>query len=132
MAILHDLVEIDAGDTFVYDDANMELKTARERVAAERIFGLLPADQNAQFRAVWEEFERGESAEAKFALAIDRLCPILMNYATAGRAWNEHGVGAQRVRDYNLAATEGAPEIQRFIGELLDLAEETGIFREQA
>ena len=132
MAILHDLVEIDAGDTFVYDDANMELKAEREKAAAERIFGLLPEDQNAEFRAVWEEFERGESAEAKFALAIDRLWPILMNYATQGRAWNEHGVSAQWVRDYNLASTGGAPEIQRFIRELLDLASENGVFKGQA
>jgi putative hydrolase of HD superfamily len=127
MAIIHDLVEIDAGDTFVYDNVHQESKVARENAAADRLFGLLPDDQNERFRAIWEEFERGESKEARFALAIDRLCPVLLNYTTHGRSWRESDVSATRVKIYNLDATGGAPEIQNFIGELLDFAVSEGI-----
>jgi putative hydrolase of HD superfamily len=127
MAIIHDLVEIDAGDTFVYDNVHQESKVERENAAADRLFGLLPDDLNAEFRAVWEEFERGESAEARFALAIDRLCPVLLNYTTQGRAWRENDVSATRVLNYNFAATGGAPEIQKFIAELMEFAVQEGI-----
>ncbi|RYG58975.1 HD domain-containing protein [bacterium] len=127
MAIIHDLVEIDAGDTFVYDNVHQESKVAREQAAADRLFGMLPDDQNAEFRAVWDEFELGESPEARFALAIDRLCPVLLNYTTGGRSWSENGVSATRVANYNLSATDGAPNIQKFIGELLEFAVQEGI-----
>lgn len=127
MAIVHDLVEIDAGDTFVYDQAGQNSKVERENAAAARLFGMLPDDQNEEFHAIWQEFERGESKAAKFALAIDRLCPVLLNYATSGRAWNEHGVSATRVRDYNLPATGAAPKIQGFIAALLDFAVQEGV-----
>lgn len=127
MAIIHDLVEIDAGDTFVYDNVHQESKVERENAAAERLFGLLPDDQKTEFRAIWEEFERGESPEARFALAIDRLCPVLLNYTTQGRSWKENGVSATRVANYNLAATGAAPDIQAFIGQLLDFAVEEGV-----
>ncbi len=127
MAIVHDLVEIDAGDTFVYDADGQNSRAERENAAADRLFGMLPDDQNREFRALWEEFEAGESREAQFALAIDRLCPVLLNTATGGRAWKEHGVSAARVRNYNLPATAAAPEIQNFIAALLDFAVEEGV-----
>ena len=132
MAIVHDLVEIDAGDTFVYDQSGQESKVARENAAADRLFGMLEADQEAEFRALWAEFELNESREARFALAIDRLCPVLLNYATQGRAWREPGVGANRVRDYNLPALEGAPEIQNFVATLLDFAVKEGVLAAQS
>ncbi|PQV62736.1 putative hydrolases of HD superfamily [Abditibacterium utsteinense] len=122
MAIIHDLVEIDAGDTFAYDTAGLASKTERENAAADRLFGMLPDDQKTEFRALWQEFESNESAEAKFALAIDRLCPILLNYTTGGRAWRENGVSAAQVVEINGAATNGAPEVQKFIAALIRCA----------
>lgn len=127
MAILHDLVEIDAGDTFVYDLAGIATKTAREAAAADRLFGMLPADQEGEFRALWDEFEAGQSREARFALAIDRLCPVLLNYATGGRTWRENGVGAAQVEKYNVEATVAAPELQKLIADLIGSAVAEGI-----
>ncbi len=127
MVIVHDLVEIDAGDTFVYDVAGLETKAARENAAADRLFGMLPDDQRVEFRALWDEYETCESPEAQFALAIDRLCPVLLNYATGGRTWRENGVSAARIAKYNGDATGGAPELQKFIAALLDCAVEEGV-----
>src|SRR6056297_294642 len=92
MLLIHDLVEIDAGDTFAYDTAAHADKAAREQAAADRLFGLLPADQAAEFRALWDEFESRQTPEAKFAGALDRLQPLLHNLYTHGRSWREHGV----------------------------------------
>lgn len=127
MAIIHDIVEIDAGDTFVYDEAGLETKAAREIAAADRLFGMLPDDLRDEFRGLWDEFELNESPEAKFALAIDRLCPVLLNYATGGRTWRENGVSAARIASYNAAATGGAPEVQALIAAILGCAVEEGV-----
>jgi putative hydrolase of HD superfamily len=97
MVLLHDIVEIDAGDAFLYDDAAQAMKAEREKAAADRIFGLLPEDLCGEFRATWEEFEAGESAEARFAQSLDRLMPMMLNYVTEGRAWQANGVTADRV-----------------------------------
>lgn len=97
MAIVHDLVEIDAGDTFAYDTARMADQHEREAVAAERIFGLLPPDQAAEFRALWDEFEEKATPEAKFATAVDRFQPMLLNVHSKGHAWQKHGVTYDRV-----------------------------------
>ena len=97
MVLVHDIVEVDAGDAFCYDaDANLG-KEERERRAAERIFGLLPADEAAAMRALWEEFEAGESPEASFAVAMDRLQPLLLNFHGGGGSWAEHGVTRSQV-----------------------------------
>ena len=87
MVLIHDIIEIDAGDTYAYDDAGNETKRAREVKAADRLFGLLPDDQRKWLRGLWEEFEEGESAEARFALALDKIQPVLLNDATGGRSW---------------------------------------------
>jgi putative hydrolase of HD superfamily len=87
MLLLHDIVEIDAGDTFAYDPVRRLDQEAREQVAADRLFGLLPAEQAAEFRALWDEFDARLSAEARFAHAVDRLLPVLHNYATGGGTW---------------------------------------------
>src|ERR1051326_4606179 len=92
MVIVHDLVEIDAGDTFAYDVAGMANQHEREALAANRIFGLLPADQASEFRALWDEFEEKKTPESKFAAAVDRFQPMLLNCRTQGVAWNRHGV----------------------------------------
>ncbi|NJL92230.1 MAG: HD domain-containing protein [Anaerolineae bacterium] len=97
MVLVHDIVEIDAGDTYAYDPAAVALQAEHEQRAAERLFGLLPADQAAHFRALWDEFEAYTSADARFARAIDRLMPLLHNFYTEGRAWQEHGIRRAQV-----------------------------------
>ena len=108
MLMLHDLVEIDAGDTFAYDDAALAGKAAKERAAADRIFGLLPPDLGSELRALWDEFEIAETAEARFANALDRLMPMLHNVLTEGRAWRAHGVTADKVLSRNAVIGEGS------------------------
>jgi putative hydrolase of HD superfamily len=108
MVVLHDLVEIDAGDTFAYDDAAAVTKQAREQQAADRLFGLLPPDQGAELRALWEEYERGESADARFALALDRFQAVVLNHANDGDAWARHGVSAGRVLARNAVIGDGS------------------------
>ncbi len=98
MVLLHDIVEIDAGDTYCYDRAAAADKAAREGKAAARIFGLLPEDQKAEFLNLWEEFETGNTPESDFAVALDRLQPLINNYMTEGRSWKLHGVKAHEVR----------------------------------
>jgi len=111
MMLVHDLVEIDAGDTFIYDEAGNADKAVRERAAAERIFGLLPDDQRDQVRQLWEEFESQRTAEAKFANAMDRLMPVLHNYFTDGRSWREHNVTQERALAKNRKIADGASEL---------------------
>lgn len=130
MVLLHDLVEIDAGDTFAYDDAGHETKAEREEAAAERLFGLLPPDQGPRLRAIWDEFEHGQSAEARFALALDRLQPVLLNHARGGGPWRDHGVSVERVLDRNRVIEHGSrllwSEAERRVREL----EARGLFPE--
>jgi putative hydrolases of HD superfamily len=98
MLLVHDVVEIDAGDTYCYDVAANLDKADREQTAADRLFGLLPSDQAAEFRSLWEEFETNVTADAKFANALDRLQPFLNNYHTQGKQWQSHGINAEQVR----------------------------------
>lgn len=111
IALIHDLVEIDAGDSFVYDTAAMEDKAEREQAAAERIFGLLPPDQAAEYRALWDEFEEQETPEAKFAAAVDRVCGMMPNYKNQGGSWKEHAVTARQVTQRNEPIGKGAPAV---------------------
>ena len=97
MVLIHDLVEIDAGDTYAYDAAGAATKREREVKAADRIFGLLPEDQGTYFRKLWDEFEEYESADAKFAHLLDNFQPLLLNDASDGRSWTEHGVHKSQV-----------------------------------
>jgi putative hydrolase of HD superfamily len=111
MVLVHDIVEIDAGDTYFYDTAAELDKHERERAAAERIFGLLPSDQGRELRELWEEFEAHETTDARFALALDRFMPQLHNYHTQGRSWVEHGISADRVLERNAAMAEGSEKL---------------------
>ena len=120
MILIHDLVEIDAGDTFIYDQQAAVGKREREELAAERIFGLLPEDQATEMRALWEEFESEESAEARFAAALDRLQPLLCNYYTYGGAWKEHGVNAAQVFERNSKISQGSTELWAYARGFLD------------
>ena len=108
MLILHDLVEIDAGDTFAYDTARMAGQHEREALAADRVFGMLPADQAAEFRALWDEFEERLTPESRFAAAIDRFQPCLLNCHTEGAAWRRHQVTEDRVVARNSPIAEGS------------------------
>src|SRR5262245_7397588 len=101
MVLVHDIVEIDAGDTYFYDTTAALDKAERERAAAERIFGILPEDQCEELRELWEEFEAATTADARFALALDRFIPQLHNYHTQGRSWAEHGITADQVLERN-------------------------------
>lgn len=117
MVVIHDLVEVDAGDTYVYDDAGRAAAEERERRAADRLFGLLPDDQGSALRAVWVEFETGTSPEARFARALDRFAGFLLNHASEGASWRENGVTADRVHARNEPIGSGSPalwdEVQR-------------------
>ncbi len=97
MCLIHDIVEIDAGDTYAYDAAGLETQKAREDAAKERIFSLLPEDQKEELTALFDEFEAGESAEARYARAMDNLQPLLLNDSNGGGDWKEHGVTAETV-----------------------------------
>lgn len=92
MLLVHDIVEIDAGDTFAYDQGANTGREAREQQAADRIFGMLPDPQGRELRALWDEFERGNTADARAAVALDRLQPLLNNHNTGGGSWRTHGV----------------------------------------
>jgi len=97
MCLIHDIVEIDAGDTYAYDEENKKTQATREKAAKERIFGMLPEDQAAELMALFEEFEAFESPEAKFARAMDNLQPLMLNNSNGGRDWREHKVTATQV-----------------------------------
>mgnify|MGYP003304070261 CR=1 FL=1 len=98
MVTIHDVIEIDAGDTYAYDEAANATKAEREKKAADRIFGILPADQAKYFMDLWLEFEEASTPEAKFANAMDSVQPVMLNDASDGLAWREHGVAASKVR----------------------------------
>ena len=108
MLLIHDLVEIDAGDTYAYDEEGKKTKKEREERAAERIYGLLPQDQQEKLRRLWEEFEAWETPEAKFAHAMDNIQPIMLNAATDGRSWEEHGVHLSQILGRNQHTAEGS------------------------
>ena len=97
MVLIHDLVEIDAGDTYAYDAAGLSTQAERERKAADRIFGILPEDQGAQFRALWEEFEEYRSPDARYAHLLDNFQPLLLNDASDGKSWTEHQVKKSQI-----------------------------------
>jgi putative hydrolases of HD superfamily len=114
MVLVHDLVEIDAGDTFAYDEVGAVDKAARETAAAERIFDLLPTDQAVELRALWDEFEARQTPEAQYAAALDRFQPMLHNYRTQGKAWQEHGITADQVLARNQHMADGSPALWNY------------------
>lgn len=128
MLLVHDLVEIDAGDLFLYaGDADQARQEVAERAAADRIFALLPPDQAVSVRALWDEFEERRSAEARFARALDRLQPMLANVRAGGGTWREHGVTAAQVLTKVTLIEEGSPELGRYARELVHRAVTDGI-----
>lgn len=120
MLLVHDLVEIDAGDTFCYDEAGRTDQAEREARAAERIFALLPEDQAAEFHGLWRTYEARRTPEARFAAALDRLMPLLHNYYTQGKSWQEHGVMLDQVLDRNRHIGDGSRTLWDFVRALID------------
>ncbi|MBQ2502891.1 MAG: HD domain-containing protein [Lachnospiraceae bacterium] len=111
MLLIHDLVEIDAGDTYAYDAKGNETKAQRELAAAERIYGLLPEDQGKRLRALWDEFEESKTPEAKFAHVMDNIQPMMLNAANDGKDWKSHGVRLEQILKRNEITPEGSNEL---------------------
>ena len=111
MVLIHDLVEIDAGDTYAYDAEGAKTKRAREVAAADRIFGMLPEDQGGYFRELWDEFEAYESDDAKFAHMLDNFQPLLLNHESNGKSWTEHHVKKSQIYKRNEKIEETSPEV---------------------
>jgi putative hydrolase of HD superfamily len=126
MVLIHDIVEIDAGDTYIYDA--QEDKAERERLAASRIFGLLPPDQAAGFRELWNEFETKATPESRFASALDRFIPQLHNFHTQGRSWKENGISPERVLNRNVEIAQGSKTLWEWTRTLIVLAADKGFF----
>ena len=129
MVLIHDIVEIDAGDIFLYDTQNDHDNTDAERLAAKRIFGLLPVEQANEFISIWEEFEAGDTAEAKFARAMDRLEPLLQNVSNKGGTWSEFDVTYQKVYDKKKVIAAGAAPVWKYAEQLINESVENGILK---
>ncbi|HAA26556.1 MAG TPA: phosphohydrolase [Cyanobacteria bacterium UBA8553] len=120
MLLIHDLVEIDAGDTFCYDLQSNQDKAAREEKAATRLFGMLPAQQGQELRDIWEEFEAFETATAQFAVALDRLQPLLHNQQNQGGTWRLHGITKNQVMQRMAPIKEGAPALWSIVEQIIE------------
>ncbi|MFW9918374.1 MAG: HD domain-containing protein [Candidatus Thorarchaeota archaeon] len=131
MVLIHDIIEIDAGDTFCYDYKAGKDKKERELVAAERIFTILPEDQAQDFRDVWDEFEEMQSSEAKFAAAMDRLQPLLLNFNTEGESWRKHGVSRSQVIQRNEHIKNGSAVLWDFASWLIDESVRRGYLQDK-
>lgn len=131
MVLIHDLVEIDAGDTYAYDAAGNQSKREREVRAADRIFHILPEDQAEQFRELWEEFEAYETPEAKFAHVCDNMQPFMLNHATGGRSWREHGVKKSQVLNRNRYLEDGSRTMKQYFDEIIAEHVEEGDLKDE-
>ena len=126
MVLLHDVVEIDAGDTYCYDNEGYKSKAEREEKAAQRIFGLLPDDQRKEFYDLWREFEDSETPDARFAAMLDRVQPLLLNYTKGGISWKEHGIHKEQVLNRNIDYFSESDELAELIKYIIDDAAEKG------
>lgn len=126
MVLIHDIVEIDAGDTYCYDEIAALDKAERERKAAERIFNLLPSDQAEEMWELWEEFEEVRTPEARFAAALDRLQPLLLNYASQGLSWHEHEVQRSQCLNRNNHIENSSKVLWDYALQILDEAVKKG------
>lgn len=127
MLLVHDVVEIDAGDTFVYDADGNSDKAARERAAADRLFGILPRDQCSSFRALWDEFEERRTAEARMAAAVDRLLPLLLNRESGGRSWREHRIRSDQVLHVNSSVGDASTRLGALVDSIVSGAVRSGM-----
>ena len=131
MVLIHDIVEIDAGDTYAYDAVGNQSKREREVKAADRIFNILPEDQAKKFRQLWEEFEAYETPEAKFAHVCDNVQPLMLNDATDGLAWRKHDVKKSQVLQRNSRTGEGSQVMMEYINKILDKNVESGNLKDE-
>ena len=126
MLLLHDLVEIDAGDSYAYDEAAQATAHEREQKAADRIFGMLPKDQRQEFRGLWDEFEEYETPEARVAHVMDNFQPLLLNDAADGKGWKEHQVKRANIEKRNRKTSKGSKRINEYIEQIIDRNIEKG------
>lgn len=131
MVLIHDVVEIDAGDTYAYDSAGNESKREREEKAADRIFNILPTDQAKYMRELWEEFEAGETAEAKFADTLDHVQPLLLNDASGGLSWREHEIKKSQAMKRNEKTGEGSDALWEYARGLIQKNTELGNLKDE-
>lgn len=132
MVLIHDIVEIDAGDTYCYDEIAARDKCAREQKAAERLFGILPPDQTIEMMDLWQEFEECRTPEARFAACLDRLQPLLLNYYSEGKSWKEHKVQEAQVLKRNSQIKETSPFLWEYVQDLLEKSMEKGYISRQS
>lgn len=119
MILIHDIVEIDAGDTYAYDEEGKATQRERELKAAERLFGMLPEDQAEKFRGLWDEFEEAQTPEARFARTMDNIQPLMLNDASDGKAWREHGICLSQVMKRNENTAKGSEKLWEYVFENL-------------
>lgn len=129
MVLIHDIVEIDAGDTYLYDEKASHDKAEREQKAADRLFGMLPDDQAQELRALWDEFEEKATPEAKFATSLDRFQPLLHNYTTKGKSWKDHNVSSDKVLNRCSEIQHGSPTLWEYAKNLIHQAVEKGYLK---
>jgi putative hydrolases of HD superfamily len=128
MLMIHDIIEIYAGDTFIYDEQAKENQQERERIASEKIFGLLPEDQRFYYSELWYEFENKSTNESKFAKSVDRLVAVLLNLKSNGAAWKEHQIEFARVYEISSTIAEGSSAVWFYIKEILEENRGKGLF----
>ncbi len=131
MCLMHDIVEIDAGDTYAYDTEGLKTKKAREDAAKERVFSILPEDQKAEFIALFDEFEANETPEARFARVMDNLQPIMLNDSNGGKDWQGRGVTAQQVQARQSKNALGSKKLNEVTDNIIKANVEKGSLREQ-
>ncbi|MCD7891352.1 MAG: HD domain-containing protein [Ruminococcus sp.] len=129
MTLIHDIVEIDAGDTYCYDEEGYKTKAEREEKGAKRIFGLLPEDRAQELYSLWREFENCATDEAKFAAALDRLQLLTLNYAKGGISWGEYGIYKEQVEKRNSSAAEASVQLAELISAIIDDAADKGMLK---
>jgi len=129
MALIHDIVEIDAGDVFAYGNVDWEEKALKEKRAAERIFGLLPEEQKAEFLCIWNEYEEAKTSEAKIAQALDSFMPILHNYITQGLQWQRLDVTREKVLSRNRRIERGSEQLWEYIVSIVNDAVAKGYLK---
>ena len=128
--LVHDLIEIDAGDTYCYDDQGRKDQGQREKLAADRIFNILPPDQAGTFRDLWDEFEERKTPESRFANALDRVQPLLHNYFTRGQTWQDNDIKSDQVKSRMQPVDDGAPALWNYVSSLISDAVKKGFLSE--
>ena len=129
--LVHDLIEIDAGDTYCYDERGRQDQAMREERSADRIFNILPTDQAKMFRKLWDEFEDRKTPESRFANALDRVQPFLHNFFTRGHTWQKHGVEKKQVLSRMQPVNDGSPFLWDYISRLVDDAVKKGFLADE-